>query len=77
MKKVYVPRMENVRENEVLEAWQDWGEYETKKEARAVCSVIQQEIDNGEWTDREAEGYTLQMATEVHDYTTYELIEII
>ncbi len=78
MAKIYYQvRMELRAENEIRNAWQDWGGSNDANEATETAQKIQKEIDEGKWDNRKQDGCTLQMCVEELDDETFDLLSII
>lgn len=81
---IYQPRMEIVSKIETKEAWQDWGQFDTKCEAVKVAKELLEDIKAGKYDDclddsDKAKGYYLNASIEVrkvHDDDSLELLYV-
>ncbi len=81
MSKIYQPRMEVTSRGETKESWQDWGQFDTKREAVKVAKELLRDIKEGKYDDclndsDKAKGYYLNACVEVLDDDSFDLLYI-
>ncbi len=81
MAKIYQPRMEIASKGETKEAWQEWGQFGTKREAHKVAKELLKKIKAGTYNNflndsDKAKGYYLNACVEVLDASSFDLLYI-